>query len=245
MIPFVILTIGSEDDRAYMTLLYERHRALMLKTAWEFTRERADVEDVVSDSCVALMSHPAQGFARRGERRRLHHSAAGHRRAHRLANSAALRSKVMQLLMEFNDEKGETYFSFTEDESAAFDVPDRWCGDYFPSYIPEGFTIYDYDPDFGAPFIEYRNKAQNQIYFDEMDENTDLLAGTDNSVISMISINGYPGCPIEGPAIDGVTGAVTIVWQNDVKWFSVTTFGVSTEEALRVARSVRQIVQER
>lgn len=33
MIPFVILTIESEDDRAYMTLLYQRHRALMLKTS--------------------------------------------------------------------------------------------------------------------------------------------------------------------------------------------------------------------
>lgn len=57
MIPFVILTIESEDDRAYMTLVYQRHRALMLKIAWEFTREKADVEDIVSDSCVALINH--------------------------------------------------------------------------------------------------------------------------------------------------------------------------------------------
>lgn len=57
MLPFVIMTIESEDDRAYMTLLYQRHRALMLKTAWEFTREKADVEDIVSNSCVALIQH--------------------------------------------------------------------------------------------------------------------------------------------------------------------------------------------
>lgn len=57
MIPFVILTIESEDDRAYMTLIYQRNRALMLKIAWEFTREKEDVEDVVSDSCVALINH--------------------------------------------------------------------------------------------------------------------------------------------------------------------------------------------
>lgn len=57
MIPFVILTIESEDDRAFMTLIYQRHRALMLKTAWEYTREKADVEDIVSDSCVALINH--------------------------------------------------------------------------------------------------------------------------------------------------------------------------------------------
>lgn len=57
MIPFVILTLESEEDRAYMTLIYQRHRALMLKIAWEFTREKADVEDIVSDSCVALINN--------------------------------------------------------------------------------------------------------------------------------------------------------------------------------------------
>lgn len=57
MIPFVILTIESEDDRDYMTLVYQRHQALMLKIAWEYTREKADVEDIVSDSCVALINH--------------------------------------------------------------------------------------------------------------------------------------------------------------------------------------------
>lgn len=57
MIPFVIMTIESDSDRAYMTLLYQRHRALMLKIAWEFTRELADVEDIVSESCVALINN--------------------------------------------------------------------------------------------------------------------------------------------------------------------------------------------
>ena len=57
MIPYVILTIESEDDRQYMTCLYNQHRALMLKAAWDFTREKADVEDIVSESCVALINH--------------------------------------------------------------------------------------------------------------------------------------------------------------------------------------------
>lgn len=57
MIPFIILTIESEDERSYMTLVYQRHRALMLKVAWEFTQDQADVEDIVSDSCVALINN--------------------------------------------------------------------------------------------------------------------------------------------------------------------------------------------
>lgn len=57
MIPVAILSIASEDDRAYMTLVYQRHRALMLKIAWQYTTEKADVEDIVSDSCVALINN--------------------------------------------------------------------------------------------------------------------------------------------------------------------------------------------
>ncbi len=55
IIPTIILAIESDSDRAYMTQLYKQHRFLMLKTAWEFTRERADVEDIVSDSCTSLI----------------------------------------------------------------------------------------------------------------------------------------------------------------------------------------------
>lgn len=67
MIPYAILAIESEDDRAYMTLLYQRHRALMLKTAWEYTREKADVEDIVSNGCVALIQHLDELRAMEGE----------------------------------------------------------------------------------------------------------------------------------------------------------------------------------
>lgn len=159
-----------------------------------------------------------------------------------LANSSTFRAKVMQLLVEFDNEKGEAYFSFVADDSASFDVPERWPGNYYPSYIPDGFTTYDYDPDFGS-FIELRNEANNQLYFDELDENWDMMAGTENSTISSVDINGATGVLIEGYTYDGVTWAVTITWQNDTNWFSIVTFGLPTDEALQVARSVKRIVK--
>ena len=57
MIPFVIAAIESEDDRAVMTDIYLRNRSLMLKVAWEYTREPSEVDDIVSDSCIALIRH--------------------------------------------------------------------------------------------------------------------------------------------------------------------------------------------
>lgn len=159
-----------------------------------------------------------------------------------LANSSTFRAKVMQLLVEFDNEKGEAYFSFVTDDSASFDVPERWPGNYYPSYIPDGFIIYDYDPDFGA-IIELRNEAIDQLFFNEYDENWDMMAGTEGSVIRNVDINGATGVLIEGYATDGKTWTVTITWQNDTNWFCVTTFGLPTDEALHIARSVKHIVK--
>lgn len=57
IIPNAILAIESDEDRAYMTAVYEQYSALMLKIAWSFTSVRADVEDIVSDSCTSLITH--------------------------------------------------------------------------------------------------------------------------------------------------------------------------------------------
>lgn len=160
-----------------------------------------------------------------------------------LANSATFRSRVMQLIMELDEEKGEAHFAFVADESAAFDVPEGWRGNYFPSDLPDGFAIYDFDPAFPMAFIEYRNEAEDQIFFEEFTENTTMMAGTELCTISQILINGSQGTLIEGPGADGVTWGVTITWQNDTNWFCVTTFGLTTDEALQIARSVRRIVK--
>jgi len=54
LIPAVILAIASEDDRVFMTEMYLKHRLLMLKIARSFAG--VDAEDVLSDSCVALIN---------------------------------------------------------------------------------------------------------------------------------------------------------------------------------------------
>lgn len=57
MIPMVIMAIESDDDRAYMTDLYQLHRALMLKIAWKYTKGPSEVDDIVSESCLALIQN--------------------------------------------------------------------------------------------------------------------------------------------------------------------------------------------
>lgn len=55
VIPSIILAIADEDDRQYMETLYMEFHRLMFSMAWKFSNIRADVEDIVSDSCVSLL----------------------------------------------------------------------------------------------------------------------------------------------------------------------------------------------
>lgn len=57
ILPIVILAIHTDDDRDYMEWLYNNHYRLMFSTAWKIFRDKNTVEDVVSESCVALMKN--------------------------------------------------------------------------------------------------------------------------------------------------------------------------------------------
>ena len=57
LLPMAILTMEDEDDLDYMTRLYREYRALMMKTAWEYSEDSGTVDDVVSESCIALIRH--------------------------------------------------------------------------------------------------------------------------------------------------------------------------------------------
>lgn len=55
IIPNVILAIASDEDREYMAWLYDEHKKLMYKVARGYCQDDLALDDVVSDSCVALI----------------------------------------------------------------------------------------------------------------------------------------------------------------------------------------------
>jgi len=158
-----------------------------------------------------------------------------------LAHSAEFRAKVMQLLIRIDRENGEAYFRFEQDSEASFGVPEGWIGSHYPSYIPEGYQIYEFDPLFAM--IEYRDAKGAQFIYSEYDENAELMTGIENASISSIEINGHTGYVIEGTAEDGETHTVTVTWSNDTHWFSMTGFGISSNQMIQIASSVRKIIK--
>lgn len=57
ILPNVILVMQEGPDRDYMAWLYKEYHRLMFATAWKYYRDRYIVEDIVSDSCIALIKN--------------------------------------------------------------------------------------------------------------------------------------------------------------------------------------------
>lgn len=155
------------------------------------------------------------------------------------AQSPTFRSKVMELLMQFDTEQGTVTYSFEEVPSAAFDVPAGWTGTHFMAYVPEEFEIYEFDPDYQE--IEYRNTSNCMLFFGEYDESTVTVMGTDDADVSYISIHGQPASVVEAVSVYDELPIVSIAWSNNVNWFNLYTFGLGKEETLRIAEAIKII----
>lgn len=155
------------------------------------------------------------------------------------ATSAQFRSKVMQLLIEFDYEHGGVNYSFVENMEASFIVPAGWIGEYYPAYIPDGYSIWNMEEYVAS--VEYRSDGDEQIYFTELSDGATGYVGTDDTEISYVKIGNGPA-----QVIDGYTESfhvVTVTWSVEDRWFMLTTYNISTQETLQIASSVKKIVK--
>ncbi|MEG0865219.1 MAG: DUF4367 domain-containing protein, partial [Clostridia bacterium] len=113
-----------------------------------------------------------------------------------IASSAEFRAKVMQLLVDIDNVNNEAHFGFTENPSAAFDVPAGWTGEYFLSYIPQGMT--ESWRSNSLPTIEYSSEQNQTFSYSEYNEDARVMAGTENATISYADINGNTAYVIDG-----------------------------------------------
>ena len=55
ILPIAILAMPSGEDRDFMETLYREHYRVMLATAKRYCSEEADIDDLISESCLRLM----------------------------------------------------------------------------------------------------------------------------------------------------------------------------------------------
>ncbi len=138
---------------------------------------------------------------------------------------------IRNLLINMTDE----YTEIGLQNINTISVPEGWTGDYYPSYIPDGFNLVQKsDPFPGAGFVEYEDAIRNRMSFDECTENGRSNIDTENAKITYTTVHDNEAMVVEK------NGRIKIVWAEFNKYF-IVMFDGDMNTALSVARSVRRI----
>lgn len=157
-----------------------------------------------------------------------------------IANISSFRSAVMQLLLSFDAGAQELHVDFSENESAAFDVPSDWLGDYYISYIPDGYQI-AWQSEYGQAVIEYTNEDGKTIDFMEGTSEVSSAIGTEGGQFTYVSIHGQPAFVIYNEEND--EPYFNFTWAVDDRWFNLQTEGLEKDEAIRIAESIKKVIR--
>ncbi len=153
--------------------------------------------------------------------------------------------QLRSLLSKFVLSKGDHYTNvpLESDSTASYEpviasteecafVPADWKGTYYPTYIPEGFEI-SYISD-ASGYVTYQNAVQKTLIFEELEGVAGDGLDMEGSDETEILLNGQLAILSEG------AGDASIFWTVEDRYF-LLTFQGETDEAIRIAESVRKI----
>lgn len=144
-----------------------------------------------------------------------------------VAASQSVRVELMQLILHI--EKRYTAFEF-ESTECYVEVPAEWKGYYYPTFIPNEFTL----TKVFTESVIYENHNMEEFVFSEHGSNTVGTIDTEDASIDFIMIGGEP-------AMITVKGSwTTILWNIDNRCLIVEYSG-EKDEAIKIAESVIMI----
>lgn len=155
-----------------------------------------------------------------------------------VATNSTFRSAVYRLFVTEDTENNVIYMNFMKDPEAAFDVPEKWLGVYFPTAIPEDLTFLDAFEDPMMPCIEYTGNDGRYLYFSESFESAGAYSKGSND--REIQINGYTVYIIEKQE----PTSIEVSWATDDRCFTLNTHNMTWDETQGIIESVRRIIRE-
>jgi len=149
-----------------------------------------------------------------------------------MAVSSEVRVTVMKLL--YNITPQYTEISTVPDENAFFTVPSDWNGEYYPSYIPDGYAFRSIQGTKSIRVATYDTPDGKRMTYHENDALVESNLDTEGYEVREIELNGRV-------AILAVKeGGSIVVWQEDNRSFYLFITEDSAT-ALDVVRGVRKI----
>lgn len=151
----------------------------------------------------------------------------------------AVRNKVLNLFINMQEEYTELHLGSKDNRNiVGNNIYINWNNAYAPTYIPSGYSIHNLmnNKDFKA--IEYTNKNEETIIFQQMGENGNTNIDTENAdKVEKIKIRGHEGLLVEKD------GLITVTWNTDLYIFLINAQmqNLKNEDILKMAESVTLI----
>ena len=85
--------------------------------------------------------------------------------------------------------------------------------------------------------VTYESPDGGRLIFCELDEDAYAAVGTEGADVSYIDLNGTFALKL----VDGK--GMSLTWSNDERWFMIDANGLSEDEVIRIATSVKKILK--
>lgn len=147
-----------------------------------------------------------------------------------IANVEMLRVSVMNVLLDI--QKDHTGIQLIEEVDAAFYVPADWEGEYYPTYLPNGYELKSVDS--VICLLSFADSQNNMLYFHEYQSSDKINIDSEDAVVNQEKIDGIDIMLVEK------NGITKVVWQNSDHYFVLET-NIEHDEIVNVVKGVKII----
>lgn len=146
-----------------------------------------------------------------------------------IASDESIRVRILKLLVNVRSDHTNVRLMNYD----TIDIPNEWIGMYYPTYIPEGYTVTDVGELF--PSVDLYNEDGVRISFSEYTEGSNVNLNSENAELSYIDINGKEALLIDRDDVAMIT------WAMDDRFFVIDITNSNANIIIMMAKSVQRI----
>lgn len=147
------------------------------------------------------------------------------------ATSSDIRTRVVAFFEEINNSYMTMGFMTTGEELS---VPETWMENYYPTYIPEGYSLKFVSSQSGISEVEYEDSQANKLRIQICDITAISRINTEEADVMQAIVHGMKATVLQQPY-----GEVDMVWAMGDRYFVVN--GCNYETVQAVAESIKII----
>ena len=130
----------------------------------------------------------------------------------------------LDLVMQVNDSYMDIRYQPTETEAT---MPEDWKTNYFPSYIPDGYTLAQHVSDENFGFLEYRNEQGERMEIHIGGKGAGINLNSKGAEIDHVSLHNTVATVLYQSS-----GSVDLVWSYGDQYFVVEACDYATAYAV-------------